>query len=163
MQAMPEPFDEDGEPDYYLGEEPLPYIALPLARDYAERALVGLPGPSRVAPDREEMFRRFWRFIEEQAEAHRGDRDLENLLQIELFEGIQWTEDVLSYLGPRTRYLLRDAQHWLAPYNHYVGRRTRSPGPSLDEIAHRSPPTRATSKKRKNTSRDRGPRGRRGS
>ena len=39
-----------------------------------------------------------------------------------MFEGIPWTEDVVTYLGPQTTALLREAQNTLRPYSRWIGR-----------------------------------------
>ena len=65
---------------------------------------------AHVRPEHVDVFRRFWDFIEEEAQSGKGDNDLETLLQIECFEGVRWVEDVVGYLGPATRALLDDAQ-----------------------------------------------------
>jgi hypothetical protein len=62
-----------------------------------------------VRSGREDVVRRFWGFVEEQAEHAADDVHLRSLLQIECFEGVGWVEDVIEYLGPRTRDVLADA------------------------------------------------------
>jgi hypothetical protein len=110
--AIPEAFTDAAD----LSEEPLLYVALGDAR-------IWLEDHAHV-----EVVRRFWDFIEEQAQRGKGDRALETLLQIECFEGVGWVEDVSELLGPATRVLLEDARRWLAPYNGQVGRWAEKPG-----------------------------------
>ena len=57
-----------------------------------------------MKPGREEVFRRFWAFIERASED--ADVHMETLLMLELVEGVAWTEDVIEYVGPRARALL---------------------------------------------------------
>jgi hypothetical protein len=126
MAAVPEAFADERERQRYR-EEPLVYGALADARIWLEEHALDLPligqrRPARVRPEHAGALRRFWNFVEEQAQAHQGDREVETLLQIECFEGVGWVEDVMDLVGPRTRVLLLDAQDWLAPYNRAVGR-----------------------------------------
>jgi hypothetical protein len=53
----------------------------------------------------EDVVRRFWDFVERQAQAGAGDSELETLLYLECFEGNAWIEHLREYLGPRTRVL----------------------------------------------------------
>ena len=59
----------------------------------------------RVRPGQEDVVRRFWAFVEQQAQAGAGDRELETLLQLECFEGNAWIGHLGANLGPRTRLL----------------------------------------------------------
>ena len=106
-------------------ERDQPYYALARAVDWlGDEVLEGTEATGlRVRAGREDDMRAFWAFVE-RAAAHR-DPDIDNLLAIELFEGIWWTEDVHDWLGPHTRTLLRNAQVWLEPYNSTVGRRPK--------------------------------------
>jgi hypothetical protein len=125
IATVPEAFADAGDREFYLDDEPLSYPALGHARiwleDNALRIRI-LPRRARVRPDHVDVFRRFWTFIEEEAQSGKGDDDLETLLQIECFEGVGWVEDVLEYLGPATRALLDDAQRSLSRYNGQIGR-----------------------------------------
>jgi hypothetical protein len=123
LAAMPE---LSGDRDRYLDEQgALAYPALGDARIWLEDHAIAvrrLPLRASVRPGREDVVRRFWDFVEAQAVAAAGDDDLENLLQIECFEGVGWVEDLGEYLGPRTRELLADAQVTLAHANRQIGR-----------------------------------------
>ena len=126
MAAVPEAFAEEGDRDFYLGDEPLSYPALGAARIWLEEHAIDVSfarrPAARLRDDHADAFRRFWAFVERQAEAAADDEHLATLLQIECFEGVGWVEDLVDHLGPRTRALLGDAQVWLAPYNGQVGR-----------------------------------------
>lgn len=131
VAAVPEAFTDAANREDHLGEEPLPYMALADARIWIEDHALHVslrPMRAKVRSAHVDVVRRFWDFIEAQAQAGKGDRDLETLLQIECFEGVGWVEDVSEYLGPATRALLDDAQRWLAPYNGQVGRWGEQPG-----------------------------------
>ena len=120
-EAVPEA--RDGR--HWTAEEPLPYLALADARQWIEDhalAVSGDPATAAVRVGYVDLMRRFWEFVETEAQAGQGDRDLENLLQIECFEGVPWVEDLIEFVGPRTRELLVDAQTSLAPYNRAIGR-----------------------------------------
>jgi hypothetical protein len=110
-----EPYDVDPELSYPTLSACLRW----LMTEVLDRPLFGRK--VTVRPGREDDMRAFWAFVE-RATAE-GDRDVHTLLQIELFEGIYWTEDVVEWLGPRTRALLDEARVWLRPYNRSVGRR----------------------------------------
>ena len=125
MAAVPEAFDRPSAREDYLDDEPLAYPALGHARIWLEDHAIKIwlvPLRARVRPGREDVVRRFWAFVEDQAQAGAGDVALENLLQIECFEGVGWVEDLGEYLGPRTRELLVDAQDGLARSNGQIGR-----------------------------------------
>jgi hypothetical protein len=125
IAAMPEAFDGPTAREDFLDDEPLAYPALGHARSWLEDDAIKVwwvPLRARVRPGCEDAVRRFWAFVEEQAQAGAGDVELANLLQIECFEGAGWVEDVGEYLGPRTRELLVDAQDGLARSNGQVGR-----------------------------------------
>jgi hypothetical protein len=110
--------------DWLDDGEALAYPALGQARSWLEDHVLDLrimPLRASVRAGREDVFRRFWAFVEERAAT--DDRSLRNLLMIELFEGVWWTEDVMDYLGPSTRRLLDEARVALAPYNGAIGRR----------------------------------------
>src|SRR4051794_40460118 len=98
-----------------MADPDLTYIALADVRTWLERHALDLryepPGTS-VRPGCEDVFRRFWDFVERQADG--ADDRLRTLLAIELFEGVWWTEDVIDHLGPHTRALLDDARVFLA-------------------------------------------------
>ena len=111
MGALPEAFEQPHDREFFLGREPLAYPAFAQARIWLEDdVLEEEDGAVRVPEDRADLVRRFWRFVEEQAEAHRGDEAMETLLAIECFEGVLWIDDVVDWLGPRTRHLLREAK-----------------------------------------------------
>jgi hypothetical protein len=74
-----------------------------------------------LRPTASETLRRFFSYIEQVLEATAGGSRT-GWMQVELFEGVPWTEDVIGYLGPRTTALLRDAQQTLQPYNGWIGR-----------------------------------------
>ena len=123
MAAVPEAFTDRDAEDFR--EEPLAYTALGHVRIWLEENALQvsfLPRKARVRAQHVDVFQRFWDFVETQACSHRGDGELETLLQIECFEGVGWVSDVSAYLGPRTHELLLDAQHRLARYNGQVGR-----------------------------------------
>ena len=123
MAAVPEAFSNSSREGYR--EEPLPYIALADARVWLEEHALDVSFRAMratVRPEHVEVMRRFWEFVEAQAQGADGDKQLKTLLQIECFEGVGWVEDVSDYVGPVTRELLRDAQVWLAQYNRQVGR-----------------------------------------
>jgi hypothetical protein len=106
-------------------DEPLAYVALGSARAWIEEHALRItivPPRATVRPEHADTVRRFWAFVEDEAVAGRGDDQLETLLQIECFEGVGWVEDVIEYVGPRTRELLVDAQDGLARFNGSIGR-----------------------------------------
>jgi hypothetical protein len=123
IAALPEAFPDRGR---YVDEEgALAYPALGDARIWLEDHAIRvhhMPLRASVRSGSEDVLRRFWRFVEEQAVAGAGDTQLENLLAIECFEGVGWVEDLGEYLGPRTRELLADAQVTLASANGQIGR-----------------------------------------
>jgi hypothetical protein len=47
---------------------------------------------------------------------------VQNLLEIELFEGVVWVQDVIDYVGPHTRAVMARAQEHLSWCNSAVGR-----------------------------------------
>jgi hypothetical protein len=108
MAAVPEAFGRPDARDQYLGDEPLAYCALGDARSWLEdHAIKVAPFArrARVRPGQEDVVRRFWAFVEQQAQAGAGDREVETLLQLECFEGNAWIGHLGAYLGPRTRLL----------------------------------------------------------
>jgi hypothetical protein len=123
LAAMPE---LAGDHECSFGEQgALAYPALGDARIWLEEHAIAVrrkPPRASVRRGHEDAVRRFWDFVEAQAVAGAGDDDLENLLQIECFEGVGWVEDLGEYLGPRTRELLADAQVTLAHVNGQIGR-----------------------------------------
>ena len=60
---------------------------------------------ARVRPGYDDVVRRFWAFVEQQAQAGAGDSELETLLYLQCFEGNAWIAHLSAYLGPRTRLL----------------------------------------------------------
>lgn len=125
MAAVPEAFGDAAAREYYLEAERLTYSALGDARIWIEEHALDVslrPRRATVHSEHVDVVRRFWDFIEVQAQSGKGGRELETLLQIECFEGVGWVEDVAEYLGPATAALLADAQRWLAASNGQVGR-----------------------------------------
>ncbi len=123
IAAVPEAFD--GDDDAFDEDGALAYPALGNARSYLEDHAIRihrLPLRASVRPGGEDVLRRFWDFVEEQAQAGAGDERLETLLQIECFEGVGWVEDLIEFVRPRTRELLADAQVGLADANGQIGR-----------------------------------------
>jgi hypothetical protein len=111
VASLPETISD---PKDTLGE-PLPYVALADARLWLEDHALDLAArPARVRSGCEDVMRRFWEFVEREADG--ADH-----------EGVGWVEDLGEYLGPQTRALLTDAQGWLAPYNGQVGRWAAKP------------------------------------
>jgi hypothetical protein len=109
IDAVPEALDREAEL-----EDPLPYIALGSARMWIEEHALRVDLIRRRRTVRnEEPLRRFWDFVERQLAA--GDREVENLVAIECFEGVVWVEEVIEYLGPRTRELFRQARAGAGP------------------------------------------------
>jgi hypothetical protein len=109
MAAIPEAFTDAAD----LNDEPLPYVALGDVRMWLEDNALNIalrPMRATVRAEYVDVVRRFWDFVEWQAQRGKGDRALETLPQIECFEGVGWVEDVSELLGPATRALLEDAQ-----------------------------------------------------
>ena len=114
MAAVPEAFDRPSAREHYLDDEPLPYAALGDARCWLDDHAIKVPWfgrralgrRARVRRGREDVVRRFWDFVEQRAQAGAGDVELENLLFFQCFEGVSWLEDLIEYLGPRTRELV---------------------------------------------------------
>jgi hypothetical protein len=75
---------------------------------------------ARVRPDGEDALRRYFDYFESLASDL--ERDIQNLLEIELFEGVVWVQDVIDYVGPHTRAVMGRAQAHLAWCNDAVGR-----------------------------------------
>ena len=101
--ALPEAFaGRDLEEEYHTdwGEPEhrwLAYVALADARMWIEdHALdIGvLPRVARVRPGGEDPLRRYFDYVEPLASD--PDRSMQNLLMIELFEGVVWVEDVIE-------------------------------------------------------------------
>jgi hypothetical protein len=109
MAAVPEAFAEPSLSRRNLEEdEPLPYRTLGDARIWLEdHAIKVAPFAwrARVRRGHEDVVRRFWDFVEQQAQAGAGDSELETLLYLECFEGNAWIEHLSEYLGSRTRLL----------------------------------------------------------
>jgi hypothetical protein len=127
--ALPEAFAErDLEAEYYTdwGEPELrwlSYVALADARIWIEENALKVDPVRRVArvrPGAEDAVRRYFGYVEPLAAD--PDRSMENLLMIELFEGVVWVQDVIDYVGPDTRALLARAQVQLADANSAIGR-----------------------------------------
>jgi hypothetical protein len=108
MAAVPEAFEGPRAREHYLEGEPLTHPALGDARIWLEdhAIKVSLLGRgARVRSGREDVVRRFWDFVEQQARAGAGDVQLETLLHLECFDGVVWVRYLDEYLGPRTREL----------------------------------------------------------
>ena len=73
-----------------------------------------------MRPGGEDALRRFFDYFEPLASD--PDRDVKNLLMIELFEDIPWVQDVIDYVGPHTRAVMARAQEHLSWCNSAVGR-----------------------------------------
>jgi hypothetical protein len=130
--ALPEAFgdtDLDAEYNYSLetaaGEDPwVRSIALADAVEWIEhRALEVVRRRETVAvrPEGEDPLRRFFSYMELVIARADGPRDT-GWIAVEMFEGIPWTEDVITYLGPQTTALLRNAQDTLRRYSSWIGR-----------------------------------------
>ena len=109
IAALPEAFPDASlsgrEPEE---DDPLPYGALGDARCWLEdHAITVAPFAwrARVRPGYDDVVRRFWAFVEQQAQAGAGDSELETLLYLQCFEGNAWIAHLSAYLGPRTRLL----------------------------------------------------------
>lgn len=112
--ALPEAFEgHDLVKDYYSdwGEPDqrwLPYIAVADARMWIEDHALSidvLRRVARVCPGGEDALRRYFDCFESLASDL--ERDVQNLLEIELFEGVVWVQDVIDYVGPHTRCAAR--------------------------------------------------------
>ena len=66
---------------------------------------------ARVRPGGEDALRRYFGYFETLAADL--ERDVQNLLEIELFEGVVWVQDVIDYVGPQTRAVMSRAQEHL--------------------------------------------------
>jgi hypothetical protein len=76
IATVPEAFTGSGDRDYYLNDEALSYPALGHARSWLEDNTLRiwiLPMRAHVRPEHVDVFRRFWDFIEEQAQSGKGD------------------------------------------------------------------------------------------
>jgi hypothetical protein len=101
----------------------LAYVALPVARSWVQEKAIRINPLRRVARVRrggEEALRRYFAFFEPLAAD--PDPGMQNLLMIELFEGVVWVEDVIEYVGPNTRALLTRARTELSAVNSAIGR-----------------------------------------
>ena len=106
--ALPEAFDgRDLVEDYYSPDwgEPeqrwLTYVAVADARIWIEEhalAIDPLACVARVRPGGEDVLRRYFDYFE--ALASDLQRDVQNLLEIELFEGVVWVQDVIATRPP---------------------------------------------------------------
>jgi hypothetical protein len=109
MAAMPEAFSDASPNGRELDEDdPLPYGALGDARSWLEHHAIKVAPfawRARVRRGQEDVVRRFWAFVEQQAQAGAGDSELETLLYLQCFEGNAWIAHLSEYLGPRTRLL----------------------------------------------------------
>ncbi|MGZ6675308.1 MAG: hypothetical protein ACXVFM_23470 [Solirubrobacteraceae bacterium] len=127
--ALPEAFEgHDLVEDYYSdwGESDqrwLAYMAVADARMWIEEHALSIDVLRRVArvrPGCEDALRRYLDYFESLAPDR--DRSVQNLLEIELFEGVVWVQDVIDYVGPHTRAVMRRAQDHLAWCNSAIGR-----------------------------------------
>jgi hypothetical protein len=130
--ALPEAFadtDLDAEYNYSAetaaGEDPwVRSIALADAVKWIEDGALDVVRRREtvaVRPGGGDQLRRFFGYME--GVVARAERPADtNWIAVEMFEGIPWIEDVISYLGPQTTALLREAQDTLRPYNRWVGR-----------------------------------------
>jgi hypothetical protein len=83
-----------------------------------------------VRPGGEAQLTRFFGYMELVVGRADGPKDT-NWIAVEMFEGIPWIKDVITYLGPQTTALLREAQDTLRPYSRWVGRWSdETPGPT---------------------------------
>jgi hypothetical protein len=138
--ALPEAFgdsDLDAQYNYAAetsaGEDPwVCSIALADAVKWIEEsALHVVRGRESVAvrPGGEDPLRRFFGYME-LVIARAGRPEDITWIEVEMFEGIPWTEDVITYLGPATIALLREAQDTLRSYSSWIGRWSDdTPGP----------------------------------
>ena len=126
--ALPEAFEgRDLVEDYYSDwgepdERWLPYVAVADARMWIEEHVLRIDVVRRVArvrPGGEDALRRYFDYFE--TVAANLERDVQNLLEIELFEGVVWVQDVIDYVGPHTRAVMSRAQDHLAWCNDAVG------------------------------------------
>jgi hypothetical protein len=69
---------------------------------------------------REDALRRYFDYFETLAPDL--ERDVQNLLEVELFEGVVWVQDVIDYVGPHMRAVMGRAQEQLSWCNSAVGR-----------------------------------------
>ena len=127
--ALPEAFEgRDLVEDYYSDRgDPdqrwLPYIAVADARIWIEEHALRIDALRRVARVRqgaEDALRRYFDYFE--TVAPNLERDVQNLLEIELFEGVVWVQDVIDYVGPHTLAVMARAHEHLAWCNDAVGR-----------------------------------------
>jgi hypothetical protein len=127
--ALPEAFEGRDLVEHYYSEwgEPeqrwLPYIAVADARMWIEEHVLAIDPLARVArvrPGGEDALRRYFDYFE--GLASDLQRDVQNLLEIELFEGVVWVQDVIDYVGPHTRAVMARAQEHLSWCNSAVGR-----------------------------------------
>jgi hypothetical protein len=127
--ALPEAFEGRDLVEHYYSDwgEPeqrwLPYIAVADARTWIEEHVLDIDPLARVArvrPGGQGALRRYFDYFE--ALAPDLERDVQNLLEIELFEGVVWVQDVIDYVGPHTRAVMARAQDHLSWCNSAVGR-----------------------------------------
>ena len=130
--ALPEAFgdvDLDAEYNYVAetaaGEDPwVSTIALADAVKWIEDSALHVVRRRETVAVRaggEDPLRRFFGYMELVIARARRPEDT-NWIMVEMFEGIPWTEDVITYLGPETIALLREAQDALRPYSSWIGR-----------------------------------------
>jgi hypothetical protein len=142
--ALPETFaGRDLVEAYYVDWEPNParrwlaYIAVPDARTWIERNALDIDHVAcvaRVRPGGEDALRRYFDYFESLAPD--PDRDVQNLLMIELFESVVWVQDVIEYVGPHTRAVMRRAQEQLAWCSSAIGRWPEPPAPKRKGARH---------------------------
>ena len=73
-----------------------------------------------MRPGGEDALRRYFDHFESLAPDL--ERDIQNLLEIELFEGVVWVQDVIDYVGPHTRAVMGRAQRAPRVVQQRVGR-----------------------------------------
>jgi hypothetical protein len=144
--ALPEAFDgRDLAENYYSdwGEPEqrwLSYVAVGDARMWIEEHVLDIDPVARVArvrPGGEDALRRYFDYFESLAPDL--ERGVQNLLEIELFEGVVWVQDVIDYVGPHTRAVMRRAQEHLAWCNSAIGRWPPPPAPEREGARHPAP------------------------
>jgi hypothetical protein len=129
-----EEYAEWGEPE----QDWLAYIAVPDARTWIERNALDIDHDAcvaRVRPGGEDALRRYFDYFETLASD--PGPDLQNLLMIELFEGVVWVQHVIDYVGPHTRAVLDRARTQLADGNGAIGRWPEPPAPKRKGARHR--------------------------
>jgi hypothetical protein len=110
---------------------------VPDARTWIERNALDIDHGAcvaRVRPGGEDALRRFFAYFEPLASD--PDRDVRNLLMIELFESVPWVQDVIHYVGPDLRAVMAQAQTQLAWSSSAIGRWPEPPAPKRKGARH---------------------------